>query len=60
VKKAHYEDVCRQELVCAGHYETVSRQELITPGHWEDVCTTVPAPIPAPRHDSGFHFDIHF
>lgn len=31
----HYEDVQRQELVCAAHYTSVERQELLTPGHWE-------------------------
>ncbi len=58
VKKAHYEDVTRQELVCDGHYETVSHQELVSVGHWDDACAV--AIEPAPRHDSGFHLSLHF
>ena len=34
-KEGHFDEVRRQELICAGHYESVERQECVTPGHWE-------------------------
>ena len=49
VQPARYEDVSRQELVCAGHWETTTRQEQVTPGYYETRIERVPvAPVPCP------------